>query len=174
MGDRGAGESRTPSRSPGLLPAHGRRRRARRRRDRGRRVDAARGMARRAAISAAVAGGTGGGSLHQRAPADGERRAAIVRGCARPAVDRAANVAVLRDVRRPRRPRLTPRQLPGSAEPGRGASHIAHEHRTVCAVDGGGPGFRLARHRRCGRASRSHTAHDERSRALSRALLQLV
>ena len=56
MDDRGAGQGRSPSRPPWLLPSNGRRCRARRRRRDCRRVGAPRGLARRAALSDAVGG----------------------------------------------------------------------------------------------------------------------
>src|SRR5437870_293796 len=86
MGDRGAGESRPPSRSPWLLPSNGRRGRARRRRGGCRRVGATGGLARRAALSDAVGRVAGGGALDQRASEDSGHPAALVRGCASPSV----------------------------------------------------------------------------------------
>src|SRR6266545_960768 len=174
MGDRGAGESWPPSRSAWLLPSNGRRGRARRHRGGGRRVGATRGLARRAALSDAVARVAGGGALDQRAAEHCAHPAALSGGCARPPLGRAADLALLHDVRRSRRPRIAARQLPGNAEPGGGASHVAHEHRTVPAVHGGRARFRLDRHARGRRASRGHARDDERPRAFPRPLLQLV
>ena len=84
-------------------------------------------------------------------------------------LDRAADVALLHDVRRPRRPRTAARQLPGDAEPGRRASHVAHEHRALSAVDGGRARFRLDRHARHRRAARGHARDDERASSVSAA-----
>src|SRR5713226_6055096 len=150
----------------GLLPSNGRRPRARRRRGNCRRVGATRGLARRAALRDAVDRVARGGSVDQRAAAHYEHSAALVRGCASAPIDRPSDVAVLRDVRRPRRPRVAARQLRGNAESGGGASNVAHEHRPVFAVHGNRTRFRLARHARRGRASRSHAWDDERPRAL--------
>jgi cyclic beta-1,2-glucan synthetase len=106
MGDRGAGKGRTASRSSRFLPSHGRGSRARRRRGDCGGVGAAGGLAGGPAISPAMDRVTRGRSMDQPPAEHGPRAAAYGRGCARPAVDRASHVAILRGVRRSRRPRL--------------------------------------------------------------------
>ena len=174
VGDRRAGEGRSPPRSPRLLPAHGS------------------GVA-LAAVAAVIvawrrpeawplalpflllwAASPAVASLDQPPEARGGDRAAVARGCARPPADRPSDLALLRDVRRSRGPRAAAGQFPGGSEPGRGAPHVAHEHRALSAVHRGRARFRLARDRRRRRAARGHDRDDERPRALPRALLQLV
>ena len=118
----------------GLLPPDGRRRRARRRRGPRGGVGAAGGLAGRAALSRCC------GSRRPRWRAGSACRGAGAppqplspADAARAAADRAADVAVLRDLRRRRGPRPAARQLPGDAEPGRRAPHVADEHRPVSA-----------------------------------------
>ena len=133
VGDGGAGEGRAPSRSPRLLPPDGRRPRARRRRGRRRGVAAAGGLAGRAAVSAAVgrvARRWRAGSACRGASAT--HRAALAGGCARAPADRATDVAVLRDVRRPRGPRAAARQLPGRRRAR--SSRIARRPRTSACI----------------------------------------
>src|SRR2546426_5957931 len=123
MGDRGAGESRPPSRSPWLLPSNGRRGCARRRRVGCRRVGATRGLARRAALSDAVGRVAGGGAMDQRASEDSSHPAALVRGCASPPGDRAADVAgFFGGSRAPKTPPCPPQPF-GKAPPRGGAPH---------------------------------------------------
>src|SRR2546430_15691374 len=70
-----------------------------------RRVGARGGLVRRAALAAAVGGVARGGSVDQPPPAHRKDHTAVVRGCASPAINRPTDMAVLRDVRRPRRAR---------------------------------------------------------------------
>ena len=72
---------------------------ARYRRKNFRRISQDRGLA------AAVGGVARGGSLDQPPPAHRKDHTAVVRGCASPAINRPTDMAVLRDVRRPRRAR---------------------------------------------------------------------
>ncbi len=65
-------------------------------------------------------------------------------------------------------------QLPGNTDAGRGASHLADEHRPVPALDGRRKRLRLDWHAGIGRASRADARCNGHARAIARALLQLV
>ena len=105
VGDRCTGEGRSPAGSPRFLPTHGWWRHARRGCGGRRRVGARGGLVRRAALAAAVGGVARGGSVDQPPPAHRKDHTAVVRGYASPAINRPTDMAVLRDVRRPRRAR---------------------------------------------------------------------
>ena len=102
------------------------------------------------------------------------RRAAQRRRRAHAQDDRAADLALLRDLRRIGGSRAPARQLPGRPPAGRGASHVADQHGPLPALHRCGPRFRLARDPRHPRSPGRDTRHAERPRALPRPLLQLV
>ena len=56
----------------------------------------------------------------------------------------------------------------------RRAPHLAHQHRPLSAVDGGGARFRLVRPARRARPHRGHARHDGAHAQVSRAPVQLV
>ena len=92
-----------------------------------------------------------------------------------PARRRAAELALLRDVRGRRGQRAAARQLPGGSAARGGPPDFAHQHGALPALDGVRARSRLDRHPRHGRPARrppwpTHGA----ARALPRALLQLV
>ena len=176
MGDRGAGEGRAPPRSraasTGGWPAASRSPSPRRSRSRGRGQQAWPAALPFAPVVGRVARG---GALDQPAP-DAPRPTEPLS----PADARALRLIARRTWRffatfvGSGGPRAAARQLPGDAEPGGRASHLAHQHRAVSAVHGGRARFRLARHARHRRASGGDARDDATPRALSRPLLQLV
>ena len=73
----------------------------------------------------------------------------------------AADLALLRDLRRAGGPRAAARQLPGGPAAGRRAPDLADQHRPLSALDGRGARLRLdrpARHRRAARGDARHAA----------------
>ena len=77
--------------------------------------------------------------LRDRQPGHAPARAANLRRAADSAANRAADVAVLRRARRPRRQLAHPRQRAGEPPRANRAPHLADEHRSAAAVDAGGP-----------------------------------
>ena len=136
VGDRGAGEVRASALElPGVLPPHGARPSRGRRRRRGdssppcdpragrwRRRSSCSGccrplVARRISLPPRRGASRAAGAAHERAAPP----------------HRPADLALLRDVRRPRGQRAAARQLPGGPEAGRRAPHLADEHRPLSA-----------------------------------------
>ncbi|MFO0850629.1 MAG: hypothetical protein U0871_19035 [Gemmataceae bacterium] len=111
----------------------------------------------RAAVAACVDCLPAGGVVGESAAA-GPRAAAFRRGAGRVAHDRPQDVAVLRDVRRGRRPLAAAGQLPGRPEGRRRPPHLADERRAAAAVHAVRPRPRLP----AARGGRRPAAEDVR------------
>ncbi len=99
---------------------------------------------------------------------------AIGAGCTRSAPDRAAHLALLRNLRDAGRQHAAARQFPGGPETGRRASDVADQHRPLPAVGRRRARLRLGgQHRRPSSGWRRLRLHAEAA-ALQRPFLQLV
>ena len=103
------------------------------------------------------------------------REARLTGGADRfPAHDRAQDLGVLRDFRRPGGSLAAAGQLPGAPGGGRRAPHLADQHGARAAGEPVGVRLRLSQRRRADRAHRQRARHDAGPGAPPRPLLQLV
>ena len=174
MDDGGAVDRPAAAGVPRLLSGHGGRHGTRARRRRGRCHHDAVVLAACAAVRPAVA--VGAGTRHVGQPLAARRAAArgLRSGRAGSAPRRAADLALLRDVRDAGGQHAAARQFPGRPEAGCRAPDVAHQHGTLSALRGRGPRLRLGRHDRDRRAAGNDDRVHADARALQGALLQLV
>ena len=91
-----------------------------------------------------------------------------------PAADRAADLAVLRDLRDGGRPHAAAGQFPGGPGPGAGPPDLADQSRPVSPLGGGRPRFRLDWEPPKRSSGWSDAGHHGPPRPVPRAFLQLV
>ena len=93
---------------------------------------------------------------------------------ARAAADRAAHLALFRDLRHPGGQHASAGQFPGRAVAGSRPPHLADQSRPLSPLDGERARFRLDGRARHDRAARGDDGDDGEARAISRPFLQLV
>ncbi len=157
-----------------LLSVDGRRgghRRCRARRDMAvRRPDRLSGRSFRSAVDRVTRGrALGEPAIERGSGACGERDRP-----ARAAADRAAHLALLRDLRHRRRQHASAGQFPGRAVAGSRPPHLADQSRPLSPLDRERARFRLDGRARHDRAARGDDGDDGEARAISRPFLQLV
>ena len=103
-------------------------------------------------------------------PAIAGQMSGIGRRRAGPAADRAADLAVLRDLRDAGRPHAAAGQFPGGPGAGAGPPDLADQSRPVSPLGGGRPRFRMAGNRRSGRAAGGDAGHHGRASRGSAAI----
>ncbi len=130
--------------------------------------------AHRTALPDVVAGRAGRGLAHQPDAAVRRQVRAVVGAAARPAADREAHLALLRDLRHGRGQPPAAGQLPGRPARRGGAPHFAHQHRALSTVHRRGARLRLVRPARCAGSHRGHARHAVAHGPAPRPSLQLV
>ena len=170
----GAGDDRFRSLPRHLLPVDGRsggHRRCSARRDMAvRRPDGVSRRSFRSAVDRVTRGRAPGEPAIERSSGACGKRG----GPARAAADRAAHLALFRDLRHRRGQHAPAGQFPGRAVAGSRPPHFAHQSRPLSPLDGQRARLRLDGCARHDRAARGDDGGDGEARAISRPFLQLV